>query len=521
VSRTCPECERVFEDDVAVCPRDATPTVVVPDPAALIGTRIDGKYLVKGVIGTGGVGTVYRARLGTSGEDVALKVLRGSLGDDMESVRRFFREARALARLRSPHAVRVLEFGQDPVSRRFYLAMELLGGRPLSAVIAREGPGLGLARIAGIVDQTLELLEESHAIGIVHRDIKPENLFLLDDPPDFVKVVDFGLATDVTDPGESRVTKRGHVVGTALHMSPEQASGMPADARSDLYAIGSVLFEMLAGRAPFDGPSGTEILLAKTRRPAPPIRDVCRSRYVPPALEALVASLLDRNPRKRAGTAAEARQRLADALAGAGDLDGGAEAALDETRVSIARHPTARFPVRRVSDTEPDLLSMERMVSTALSIETRSKRFHADAAGRCGSRAAREVFLRLHDQETEHERFIERLDRWVRSGAADHDVGSAQSDDADLGGLFHAMSGADLDAIRRDDGLPALLDGGIGLERRIVAFWERESRLPLDERSRKFVDAMLAAERDHVQALVEVRLHVRAIRRTGFPAGAP
>jgi serine/threonine-protein kinase len=230
-----------------------------PTPAdrvhALVGRTIAGKFLVASYLGGGAVGAVYK--------DVAIKVLHGEHAGDAMFAARFEREAKAASKLDHPNSMRVLDFGVEPDGVA-YIAMEYLDGRHLLRVMDEDWP-LPPARVADITAQALAAVGAADAMGIVHRDLKPENIMVLrgtDDegqPRDVVKVCDFGIAKFIEDrgapiTGAERLTQQGIVVGTPEYMSPEQCRGDRLDVRSDLYSMGVILYQLVTGRVPFDGP---------------------------------------------------------------------------------------------------------------------------------------------------------------------------------------------------------------------------------------------------------------------------
>ncbi|HEY8088714.1 MAG TPA: serine/threonine-protein kinase, partial [Polyangiaceae bacterium] len=223
----------------------------------LVGRTIAGKFLVQDVLGAGAMGAVYRARQVALDKTVAIKVLHGEHADDPAFAARFQREAKAASRMNHPNSMQVIDFGQEP-DGLLYIAMEYLDGRSLHRVL-REDPRLRPARMGDIVMQTLAALAAAHDMGVVHRDLKPENIMVLlgaDDDGrarDIVKVCDFGIAK-ITDSraykgtgdrdSNAPVTTAGFLVGTPEYMSPEQGRGDKLDARSDIYSMGVVLFEL-------------------------------------------------------------------------------------------------------------------------------------------------------------------------------------------------------------------------------------------------------------------------------------
>ncbi|MCC7539136.1 MAG: serine/threonine protein kinase, partial [Deltaproteobacteria bacterium] len=220
----------------------------------LLGSVVARRYEVVSRIGVGGMGTVYRALQRPLAREVALKILKRELTGDPETVQRFHREARASSVLVHGNTVRVYDFGETS-DGLLYLAMELLTGESLSGRLARPG-STSVVQAIDIASEILGSLAEAHSKGIVHRDLKPDNIFLarVDGHAEpVVKVLDFGVAKIITGDGSIDVleTQAGTVFGTPRYMSPEQAQGKKLDARSDLYSVGVLLFQMLTGRAPF------------------------------------------------------------------------------------------------------------------------------------------------------------------------------------------------------------------------------------------------------------------------------
>lgn len=272
---------------------------------------IAGRFRIEGVIGTGGMGTVYRAtQLGLE-RPVAVKIIKQEFASDRDVADRFLREARTMARLRHEHAATIFDAGNLPDGRHFII-MEFVEGITLSDALAREG-AFSPARAVEIALQICAVLEEAHKLGIIHRDLKPSNIMLNDRG---VIVLDFGVAkvlassTDVTATHAS--TGSGHIVGTPRYMSPEQCLGQRVGARSDLYSLGVLLYEMLAGRPPFIDALPSAVLVKQATAAPPPLMQVCKniSRPLALAVHSLLAKRADDRPR----TASEARRLLTQSL---------------------------------------------------------------------------------------------------------------------------------------------------------------------------------------------------------------
>ena len=258
---------------------------------------VAGRYEVERTLGGGGMAVVYLARDGELGRPVALKVLADNLADDTELRGRFVREARLAARLSHPNVVRVYDAGEE--DGRPYIVMECVEGESLAELLLREGP-LPPDRVADLGAQACAGLEHAHRAGLVHRDVKPANLLLTEDGT--LKVADFGIAHAV---GGTRVTEVGTVLGTAAYLSPEQAHGEVVTPASDIYSLGTCLYELAAGEPPYGHETLGELFSRREAGPPP------RLAGVPPRLEAAIMRCLERDPRDRPGSAAELARSLA------------------------------------------------------------------------------------------------------------------------------------------------------------------------------------------------------------------
>jgi predicted Ser/Thr protein kinase len=276
----------------------------------LVGKVIDGRFEVLERVGEGGMGVVYKVRQVPIGRIVAMKVLSQEMAGDPNWVMRFEREARASSQLQHPNTIRMFDFGKTREGRLF-MTMEFLDGRSLREVIADDAP-LDPARVLKVLVQCCASLGEAHAAGIIHRDIKPDNVFLLSmaGSPDFVKLLDFSVAKLLQESDGMR-TQAGIVFGTPQYMSPEQGRGMPLDARSDLYALGILAFEMLTGYVPFHHDHNPMIVLQMhVQKPVPPL-----PASVPPIVQQVVYKALEKDPSKRHQSAGEMMQHCQQALA--------------------------------------------------------------------------------------------------------------------------------------------------------------------------------------------------------------
>lgn len=286
-----------------------------PEPGSAdlgAGSILDGRWRIETLLGTGGMSSVYRAEHVHVGRKAAVKVLHPDLCRSPSERERFQREARVATRLRSPHVVEVLDFGEDAAGRP-YLVMELLEGEPLRAVLDREGR-LAPPRVVRLLRQLLDGLGAAHGEGIVHRDLKPENLWLSGTGPDeLLRVLDFGIAKWSDVRADATRTQAGLVVGTPEYLSPEQAVGGEVDRRADLYAAGVLAFVMLTGRHPFDTSDLRALVAAHAFERVPSLSSVAPELAAWPRLVDFVARATEKDRARRAGSAAELQALLAGA----------------------------------------------------------------------------------------------------------------------------------------------------------------------------------------------------------------
>jgi hypothetical protein len=268
------------------------------------GEPLAGRYALLGEIGRGGMGVVYRARDLMLEREVALKELPFHLGERPELARRFRQEAQLLARLSHPHIVHVYDLFE--ADSRLWMALELIGGGTLVDEMTRAGGVLPLPRALAFARQISQGLAYAHANGVMHRDVKPLNVLLTRDPDPLAKLTDFGIARLLDATAHTQV---GTLLGSARYMSPELAAGAQGDARSDAYALGVTIYELVTGRAPFEGELRS--VLARQISEVPrPLCDIDAA--VPRALDALVASLLAKDPADRPLSLALVTEALVD-----------------------------------------------------------------------------------------------------------------------------------------------------------------------------------------------------------------
>ncbi|MEU5126262.1 protein kinase domain-containing protein [Streptomyces mobaraensis] len=270
-----------------------------------------GRYQLRDLLGEGGMASVHLAYDSVLDRQVAVKTLHTELGRESSFRERFRREAQAVAKLTHTNIVSVFDTGEDELdgSTMPYIVMEYIEGKPLRSVLDADVAQYGAmptAKALKITADVLAALEVSHEMGLVHRDIKPGNVMMT--KRDVVKVMDFGIARAMQS-GVTSMTQTGMVVGTPQYLSPEQALGRGVDARSDLYSVGILLFELLTGRLPFDADSPLAIAYAHVQEE--PVAPSTINRSIPPAVDALVARALKKNPNERFPSAAAMRDECA------------------------------------------------------------------------------------------------------------------------------------------------------------------------------------------------------------------
>lgn len=349
--RRCPKCKTVYSDSARFCPKDgsmlvdvqgAPPTPKTPVSGSATAVRappvkpapslerasslsnqlLDARYQVMKKLGEGGMSYVYLAKEISSDQEVAIKVLSPKLASDRSSVERLRREAGLAMRLDHPNVCRILRLGESE-DGLIYLVMPFLHGELLSDREVKGGP-MDLAVGLSILRQVCAGLHHAHELQIVHRDLKPENIMLVPnaDGTDRAVVMDFGLAKERrADPSIAKLTATGIILGTPEFMSPEQIRGKALDARSDVYALGIVAFEMFTGKLPFQGRNAQEMMIARLRGSPTPIRTVRPD--LPASLEKAIARSLETNPEHRFATTLEFSDALTEGDAGGGGGGGG------------------------------------------------------------------------------------------------------------------------------------------------------------------------------------------------------
>ena len=270
-----------------------------PDP--LLGRTINGRYKIVSLVARGGMGKVYKAEQQPLGRICALKVLNPRYeGDrDPEFGKRFFLEAATAAKLTHPNTVTIFDYGSSEDGDIYYIAMEFIEGKTLHRVL-RDETTLPEARVSHVARQICRSLREAHELGVVHRDLKPGNILLTNrgDENDVVKVLDFGLVKDVTGDAED-LTQQGLFMGSPKYMAPEQITGGEISARTDIYSLGVMIYEMMTGKVPFDRGASVNTLMAHVNDTPPPLAEVNPRIQISPQMEGIVYRCLEKDASKR------------------------------------------------------------------------------------------------------------------------------------------------------------------------------------------------------------------------------
>ena len=364
--KVCPACSREYPNEHTVCRDDGVALVHLDTGTTgrsqdLIGQIVDGRYRIERVVGRGGMGTVYACRHVVVGKSFAMKVLRSGIERSEEILQRFIREAQAANAVRSRHICEMSDFGQLP-GGAFYVVMELLDGESLTRALRDKR--LDRTAIKHVFIQIAETLDRAHRAGIIHRDLKPDNVVLVEDEgdPHFVKLVDFGIAKMMQSKA-SNLTETGVILGTPYYMSPEQARGEQLDHRSDIYALGVMMYRAFTGRLPFVADTAMGVLTRHlTEKPELP----SRLAEMDHALERLILRCLEKKPIDRFQSMADVAhalrsvsdrpQRRAEANPTIDERTGGLSAPIPRRRQPTPTEvatPIARKEAARVGGMDP------------------------------------------------------------------------------------------------------------------------------------------------------------------------
>jgi eukaryotic-like serine/threonine-protein kinase len=312
---------------------------------------LGGQFQIVQKIGTGGMGSVYKASQPDMNRMVAIKILHPKLANRKDLTSRFRREARAMSQLSHPNTVKVFMYGELEEDGSLYIVMEMLEGRNLNQTVRKDGP-IPPERAIPILMQVCGALQEAHEMGIVHRDLKPENIFLSTQGgiKEYPKVLDFGLAK-VTErqmrPGSIILTQEGMVFGTPEFMSPEQAQGKTLDPRSDIYSLATILYEVLTGKLPFEAKTPMEYIQKHVMEPPIPLGKRVPGKSFDPGLEAVLDKALAKKPEDRYQSANE----FADALRPYGE--GRAFDAPSDRAIAVGNPATPNAPPAAVVPPAP------------------------------------------------------------------------------------------------------------------------------------------------------------------------
>ena len=311
--KICPVCSTEYPANERFCPRDGSALRNQGESKDLVGTIIAERYHIIKKLGEGGMGQVYLAEHVKMGRKSAVKVMNPGMVQNVDAISRFNREAQNASRINHPNVAGIYDFGET-ADGVVYLAMEFVEGQPLTDIIKQHG-ALPPMRASEITRQTAEGLSVAHDMGIVHRDLKPDNIMVAKgrNGADLVKVVDFGIAKAAANEAQ-KVTKTGMVVGTPEYMSPEQLSGDPLDARSDIYALALVAFNMFTGKLPFPGETMQESMIMRLTDEPKQLLDMKPDVAWPADLQAVLNKALARSADNRYKNASEFAHDLVQAI---------------------------------------------------------------------------------------------------------------------------------------------------------------------------------------------------------------
>lgn len=352
--KTCEHCRLQYPDDGDVCFLCGRTLSIAKDP--LIGATLAGRYVVESVIGEGGMATVYAARHRLVDRSCAIKVMNETFANNEVIRERFRREAKAAQKLAHPNIIEIMDQGETP-DGRLYLVMELLTGETLANRIQRGK--VPLKEALPIASEIARALARAHDLEVIHRDLKPENIFLTEEEDDAlrVKLLDFGIARSTRD---SRLTGAGELFGTPEYMAPERVKSTDAGPSADVYALGVILYEMLAGSLPFDAEDPMSLLVKHVKEQPIPPRE--RDRSIPESAERLILELLAKDPKDRP---VDAHRVHADLMAMAAELGIAMPRDITTGKLSSRRQPAKTLPPIAIDQWAQRTLVFDRMLKTA------------------------------------------------------------------------------------------------------------------------------------------------------------
>jgi serine/threonine protein kinase len=373
----CPHCKATLREEAVFCDtcgeivtNEVDRATLALDPPAAgpedphIGRVIGGKYKLLARLGSGGMGAVYRARRIHIGDDVAVKVLHDEYVDEPNTVERFRREAQAAAMLRHPSIVGIYDFGEARDNDPAFIVMELVEGQTLRQILEAEGK-LEPHRAVTLLIDVCKGVAVAHRLNIVHRDIKPDNIMILppdvDDGHERVKVVDFGIAKLKDMVAAKTLTQSGRMIGTVYYMSPEQCAAEHLDARSDVYSLGAVLYELLSGNPPFTAETASGIIAKHLTQAPPPLPAELN---VPLEVEAVIVKALAKEASGRQANAAALRNELRSAIG---------EEPSRRTSENLESLTTKERPVAPVPEERLSEIETRKLTSRPVSVDQPSR----------------------------------------------------------------------------------------------------------------------------------------------------
>src|SRR5882672_1016390 len=380
----CSTCNEKFDDSLSFCPKDGE--VLEEDPSEMIGSVLDGQYQIEALLGKGGMGAVYRARHILLGDRVAIKLLPPEMRSNTEWLRRFQREGQAARRFRHPNAVTVYDL-RTSADGTIYLVMEYVEGNTIDAELKKRGR-FSPADALAVLDPIMSVLNAAHAMGVVHRDLKPENI-MIGKPstggPPVVKLLDLGIAklrevAGAEKTGTTALTMAGQMLGTPYYMSPEQWGELPADGnseidgRADIYSLGIVFYELVAGRRPFSGLTLLELRREHVSVVPKTLRELDAS--VPEGFSSAIARAIAKDRSQRQASAGELEQELRGALAAEGIAPGASVLSTSGPQPAAATSetgPADRRPITAAERTAPTIVSEGALTADERSAEIQSQ----------------------------------------------------------------------------------------------------------------------------------------------------